>query len=106
VTGLRVGEARRVGGSGDHLSLRLLKGAETFDVIAFGTPADRPLPEEGSLVDVVGTLERDTFQGTERLRLRALDYATASHSPLAARRLAQQAAVVVALPVGEPLAAG
>ncbi len=106
VTGLRVGEARRVGGAGDHLSLRLLKGAETFDVIAFGTPADRPLPEEGSLVDVVGTLERDTFQGTERLRLRALDYATASHSPLAARRLAQQAAVVVALPVGEPLAAG
>jgi len=95
VTGLRVGSARRVGGNGEHVALKLLRGTETFDAIAFGTPADRPLPEEGSLLDVVGTLERDTFQGEARLRIRALDYASAAASPLRARQL--QAAIPVAV---------
>jgi hypothetical protein len=90
-----VGSARRVGGNGEHVALKLLRGTETFDAIAFGTPADRPLPEEGSLLDVVGTLERDTFQGEARLRIRALDYASAAASPLRARRL--QAAIPVAI---------
>jgi single-stranded-DNA-specific exonuclease len=103
VTGLRVVEARRVGGGGDHLAIRLRRGAETWDAIAFGTPLERPLPEPDSLLDVVGTLERDDFQGMPRLRLRALDYANAAHSPLAARRL-------VAKPGGshlpDPVAAG
>ncbi|HYN64517.1 MAG TPA: single-stranded-DNA-specific exonuclease RecJ [Candidatus Limnocylindrales bacterium] len=106
VTGLRVGEARRVGADGRHLALRMLRGAETFDAIAFGTPADRPLPEEGSRLDLVGTLERDTFQGAARLRLRALDYATADASPLAARRLAADDGARVAIPVTAPVGAG
>jgi single-stranded-DNA-specific exonuclease len=106
VTGLRVGEARRVGADGKHLALRMLRGAETFDAIAFGTPADRPLPEEGSHLDLVGTLERDTFQGAARLRLRVLDYATADASPLAARRLAAAQRATVAIPVGAPVGAG
>ena len=88
VTGLRVVEARRVGATGDHLLLRLRRGAEIFDAIAFGTPADRPLPEPGIALDLVGTLERDLYQGIPRLRLRTLDYADADASPLAARRLA------------------
>jgi single-stranded-DNA-specific exonuclease len=106
VTGLRVGEARRVGADGRHLALRMLRGAETFDVIAFGVPADRPLPEEGSRLDVVGTLERDTFQGAARLRLRALDYATTDASPLAARRLAAGNGSNVAIPVAAPVGVG
>jgi single-stranded-DNA-specific exonuclease len=88
VTGLRVGDARRIGPDGRHLSLRMLRGAETIDAIAFGSPVDRPVPEEGSLLDLVGTLERDVFQGEPRLRIRVLDYATADASPLAARRVA------------------
>jgi single-stranded-DNA-specific exonuclease len=86
VTGLQVIEARRVGAGQDHLSLRMRRGVEVFDAIAFGTPPDRPLPEAGTLLDLVGTLERDVFQGLPRLRIRVTDYADASGSPLAARR--------------------
>jgi single-stranded-DNA-specific exonuclease len=106
VTGLRVGDARRVGADGKHLAMRMLRGTETFDVIAFGMPAERPLPEEGSRLDLVGTLERDTFQGAPRLRLRALDYATADASPLAARRQAAGGSATVAIPVATPVGAG
>ncbi|MEO8638653.1 MAG: single-stranded-DNA-specific exonuclease RecJ [Chloroflexota bacterium] len=98
VTGLQVAEARRVGASGDHVSLRMRRGAEVFDAIAFGTPPDRPLPEPGIALDLVGTLERDLFQGLPRLRIRVADYAEASVSPLAARRIA---ATTAAIPVGE-----
>ena len=86
VTGLTVAEARRVGADGDHLALRMRRGHEVFDAIAFGTPAERPLPEPGSALDLVGTLERDLFQGLPRLRIRVVDYADAEASPLAARR--------------------
>jgi len=96
VTGLQVAEARRVGATGDHLALRMRRGPEVFDAIAFGMPADRPLPEPGALVDLVGTLERDVFQGLPRLRIRVVDYADAGASPLAARRVA----ATVAVPVG------
>jgi RecJ OB domain len=100
-----VGDARRVGADGRHLALRMLRGAETFDAIGFGTPADRPLPEEGSLVDLVGTLERDTFQGQPRLRLRVVDYAASSLSPLADRRKAAQAPPLLPVPMGAPAGA-
>jgi single-stranded-DNA-specific exonuclease len=96
VTGLAVGEVRRVGSGGDHVAFRMRRGAETFDAIAFGTPTERELPEAGSLVDLVGTLEEDTFQGTQRLRLRVTDYADAGASPLAARRRRAVAIPVVA----------
>jgi single-stranded-DNA-specific exonuclease len=102
VTGLRVGDARRVGSDGGHVSLRLLRGVETFDAIAFGVPADRPLPEEGSRLDVVGTLARDSFGGMPRLRIRTLDYAHTDASPLVARRVthARPAPVPAAAPAG------
>ena len=96
VTGLQVASARRVGNNGDHVSLRMRRGVETFDAIAFGTPSERELPEEGSMVDLVGTLERDTFQGLPRLRLRVTDYAAAEVSPLADRR---RQAAAVAIPM-------
>jgi single-stranded-DNA-specific exonuclease len=106
VTGLRVGSARRVGSDGGHVSLRMLRGAESFDVIAFGVAAERPLPEEGSLLDVVGTLQRDVFQGTPRLRIRALDYAHAAASAVAERRARHAAAATTAEVVPAPVAAG
>jgi single-stranded-DNA-specific exonuclease len=100
VHGLRVGDARRVGSDGDHVAFRLLHGAQTFDAIAFRVPADRELPEQGSALHVVGTLERDTFQGEPRLRLRVADYAHAEVSPIAARRMPGGAAVPAAAAVG------
>jgi single-stranded-DNA-specific exonuclease len=101
VTGLRVADARRVGATGDHVALRMRRGAEVFDAIAFGTPVDRPLPEPGVALDLVGTLESDVFQGLPRLRIRVLDYAEAAASPLAARRTAGG---TVAIGVVEPAA--
>lgn len=86
VTGLRVGTARRVGAAESHITLRMLRGNETVDAIAFGVAADRGLPVAGDAVDLVGTLERDMFQGHPRLRLRVADYADASASPLLGRR--------------------
>jgi single-stranded-DNA-specific exonuclease len=99
VTGLRVGDARRVGLTGDHVALRMRRGAETFDAIAFGMPADRPLPEAGTAVDLVGTLERDRFQDQPRLRIRVTDYADAAASPLMARRQSSRA-----IPIGPRVA--
>jgi single-stranded-DNA-specific exonuclease len=87
VTGLRLTEARRVGQRESHVAFRLRRGLETVDAIAFGWDPDRPLPEPDIDLDLVGTLERDTFGGLPRLRLRVLDVATAHASPLAARRL-------------------
>ena len=86
VTGLRVAEARRVGAGADHVALRMRRGAEVIDAIAFGVPSDRALPEAGADVDLVGTLERDLYQGMPRLRIRVADFADAELSPLAARR--------------------
>jgi len=99
VTGMRVTDARRVGASEAHIGFRMRRGLETFDAVAFGTPAERPLPDPGDALDLVGTLERDTFQGIERLRLRVIDYAHSEASPLLARRLPR-------LTPGPQLAAG
>ena len=86
VTGLRMAGARRIGAREAHISFRMLRGLETVDAIAFGVDADRKLPEEGTELDLVGTLERDEFGGMPRLRLRVIDWADAAASPLVARR--------------------
>ena len=87
VTGMVLTEARRVGERERHVALRMRRGLETFDAIAFGLELERPLPEPGDEVDLVGTLERDDFGGMPRLRLRVVDFAHRSTSPLMARRL-------------------
>jgi single-stranded-DNA-specific exonuclease len=87
VTGMVVGDVRRVGAREQHVALRMRRGIETFDAIAFGLDAARPLPEPGDAIDLVGTLERDVFGGLPRLRLRVVDFAHADASPLLARRL-------------------
>ena len=87
VTGMVLTEARRVGATEQHVALRMRRGLETFDAIAFGLEPERPLPEPGDEVDLVGTLERDDFGGMPRLRLRVVDFAHRSSSPLMARRL-------------------
>ena len=88
VTGMRVADVRRVGPREAHATFRMRRGVETFDAIAFGLDLARPLPEAGSEIDLVGTLERDMFSGMPRLRMRVVDYADAAASPLVARRFA------------------
>ncbi len=86
VTGMVLAEARRVGPREQHVSLRMRRGLETFHGIAFGLEATRPLPEPGDAIDLVGTLERDDFNGLPRLRMRVVDFAHSDMSPLLARR--------------------
>jgi single-stranded-DNA-specific exonuclease len=86
VTGLRVAGTRRIGARDAHVAFRMLRGVETVDAIAFGVDADRELPEDGTELDLLGTLERDDFGGMPRLRLRVIDYADAAASPLLTRR--------------------
>ncbi len=86
VTGLTVGDARRVGAAENHLSMRMRKGLETIDAIAFGVAEDQETPEAGAALDLVATLESRMLDGEPRLQLRVIDYATADASPLAARR--------------------
>jgi hypothetical protein len=52
----------------------------------FGLDAERPTPEAGMALDVVGTLESRTLDGEPRLQLRLVDYASADASPLLGRR--------------------
>ena len=85
ITGLRVGDVRRAGSEEGHLILRMLRGYESIDAVAFDTPADRPLPERGSALDLVATIESGRWMGEPRLRLRVRDYADAAASPLAER---------------------
>ena len=87
VTGMVVADVRRVGLKQQHAAFRLRRGPETFDAIAFALDAARPLPAAGDEVDLVGTLERDDFNGMARLRLRVVDFAQSAASPLVARRL-------------------
>jgi single-stranded-DNA-specific exonuclease len=99
ITGLRLADARRVGAEGQHLAFRLRRGLEVIDAIAFGIGAEREIPDAGGSVDLLGTLERDTFQGLPRLRIRVVDFADATLSPLQQRRLA-------AVGPGTPVATG
>jgi single-stranded-DNA-specific exonuclease len=87
VTGMTLGDVRRIGSRESHIAFRMRRGLETFDAIAFGHDADRPLPEPGVGLDLVGTLERDAFGGLPRLRLRVIDFAETAASPLLSRRL-------------------
>jgi single-stranded-DNA-specific exonuclease len=86
ITGMQLVEARRVGAKEQHLAFRLRRGIEAFDAVAFNVEPDRAVPEAGSWIDLVGTLERDDFGGFPRLRLRVVDFADADSSPLVARR--------------------
>jgi single-stranded-DNA-specific exonuclease len=86
VTGMELVEARRVGPKEQHLALRLRRGLEAFDAVEFNADPDREPLEPGTLVDLVGTLERDEFGGFPRLRLRLIDFADGRASPLVGRR--------------------
>jgi single-stranded-DNA-specific exonuclease len=99
VTGLTVGDARRVGADANHLSFRLRKGIETLDAIVFGLDADRPTPEPGMALDVVGTLESRVLDGEPRLQLRLVDYASSDASPLVGRKRSTPSMITEPLPV-------
>jgi len=96
VTGLVVTGAKRVGSDEAHIAFRMRRERETMDAICFRAPPERPLPGPGDRIDLVGVLERDRWEGNDRLRLRVLDYADADASPLMARRRAHRATPALA----------
>ncbi|MEE8470060.1 MAG: single-stranded-DNA-specific exonuclease RecJ [Dehalococcoidia bacterium] len=71
---VEVVSSRTVGGSGDHLKLKLRDGHVVWDAIAFDL-GDRQLT---SHIDIVYNLETDDWSGRELLRLNVLDFLPAS----------------------------
>lgn len=72
---VRVGDTKRVGADGAHLAFQVaLSSRETVRCIAFGLgPRERELAQARQ-VDLAATLQRDVWQGDERLQLRVRDF--------------------------------
>ena len=86
VTGMVLADARRVGPREQHVAFRMRRGIETFDAVAFGIEAERPLPEERATRSTSSGRSSATTSGMPRLRLRVVDFADATGEP--ARRAA------------------
>ncbi|MHB8645189.1 MAG: single-stranded-DNA-specific exonuclease RecJ, partial [Thermomicrobiales bacterium] len=72
---VRVGDARRVGGEGAHLSFSAgLESGESIRCIAFGSGAREAELSRMRLADLAATLQRDVWRGDERLQLRVKDF--------------------------------
>jgi single-stranded-DNA-specific exonuclease len=74
---LRVIGARTVGRSGpDHLKLRVHDGRQERDAIAFGLGFALPdiIALKGGYIDVAHAIEMNTWNGTESMQLRVLDW--------------------------------
>lgn len=67
---VKVVDSRAVGGAGKHLRLKLRDGQVIWDAIAFDL-AERQL---STYLDIVYTLEADSWNGREQLRLNILDF--------------------------------
>jgi len=74
--GVEVAECRTMGGSGEHVRLKLRQGGVVWDGVGFRLGGY--LAELSSLVDIVYNLELDRWGGEEKLRLNILDFAPAN----------------------------
>lgn len=73
IEGLTLGEPKALGAKGEHLKFKAKKGAAQLDVIGFGIAkrfAENPAPT----ADVLGYLEKNTWQNRSTLQLRLVDW--------------------------------
>ena len=70
--GAQVLETRTMGASGQHLSLRVTQGGRHWTALAFNQAGQ--WPSGARVVDLVYTLNRDHWQGVERLNLKVVDF--------------------------------
>jgi len=70
--GVEVLEARPVGREGSHLKLRLRQNSVVFDAIGFGLANRYPL-SSNNYIDVVYSLEDNSWNGTKNLQLKIKD---------------------------------
>ncbi len=75
--GVAVVDCRTMGSGGQHLKLKLRQKGVTWEAVAFGFGSN--LTEVSNSLDVVYLLEKDSWNGTERLRLNILDFAPAAN---------------------------
>ena len=74
VPAVRVQDAKRVGANGAHLSMQVrLQTGESVRCIAFGHGEREDAVRQWGVVDLAATLQRDVWQGDERLQLRVRD---------------------------------
>ncbi len=79
VPGVRVREARCVGGDGSHLSFQaVLSTGATVRCIAFGLGSREAELTGAGRLDLAAILQRDVWQGDVRLQLRVRDFRQAS----------------------------
>lgn len=75
IPNVRVGDTKRVGAEGAHLAFQVaVGGRDTVRCIAFDLgPRERELAQARH-IDLAATLQRDVWQGDERLQLRVRDF--------------------------------
>jgi single-stranded-DNA-specific exonuclease len=73
--GVRVVECRTMGNGEDHLRMKLQQGGTLWDAVAFNL--GKYIDEMASNIDIIYSLEMDTWQGNERLRLNIEDFQAA-----------------------------
>ncbi|MGP4071413.1 single-stranded-DNA-specific exonuclease RecJ [Piscibacillus sp. B03] len=73
LNGLTLIEARKIGAKKNHVKISALNGAEKIDMVGFqiGDVADYLSP--GSLIDVVGEIEINEWNGQQKLQLKLKD---------------------------------
>jgi single-stranded-DNA-specific exonuclease len=77
---VKVVQAQRVGRDGRHLKMALSDGVLTYSAIAFRSGERWDECQAGSSLDVVCTLEKNIWQGKERLQLKVRDWRPAGES--------------------------
>ncbi len=70
--GVQVVECRTMGNGEDHLRMKLQQDGMLWDAVAFNL--GKYINEMASNIDIVYSLEMDTWQGNERLRLNLEDF--------------------------------
>ncbi len=73
LNGLTLLDARKIGAKKNHVKIRALSGSETIEMVGFqiGDVADCLSP--GSLIDVVGEIELNEWNGKQKLQLKLKD---------------------------------
>lgn len=70
---MTVGSSKLVGNGSKHLKLSLVAGSKTFDAIGFGLGEKGGHLADGDMIDVVFTLEENTWNGVTKPQLKLID---------------------------------
>lgn len=73
-TGVKVTNCRSLGKDMKHLKMSVGKDNAQFEAIAFGMGARLPELKEGQIIDLVYTIDQNTWNGNTKLQLKVKDF--------------------------------